>query len=204
LSALDNFQRHHEPYRRRSVINNTVDRPSGILYLAKTNTITAEFQVTASQPASQCWRQRAIVVADANGNPGSKSYLYLGRVNAFTLDTIAIGRQRANGALQFNPIYANTAPYPTVSFQGFSAGSVPFFEVGDGTSQSGTATFAADANFNGGLVTATVDTMNLARASSSGTGTGTGSLEFDARNHHCKHAKHRVSSRRPAGLESER
>lgn len=92
-----------------SAINNAVNRPSGILYLAKTNVLIPGFQTTTSE-AGTTTGNSGIVVGDCNQNNGSPSYIYLRHANTIAADTISIGRQKANGNLLFNPIYANTAP----------------------------------------------------------------------------------------------
>jgi fibronectin-binding autotransporter adhesin len=181
LSALDNFSANVSRFLVGATVGNSVNRPSGIVYLARTNTITAGFQTTTSE-AGTTTANAGIVVGDANSNAGSPSFTYLGQANTISADIIAIGRQKANGNLLFNPIYANTAPYPSVTFQGFNSGRVSIFDIGDGVGNTGTTTLTADANLTGGLVTAAVDTMNIGRASggASGSGTSTGTLEFDA------------------------
>src|SRR6185503_15407882 len=121
LSALDNF---NATVNRLTVgasaINNVVNRPSGVLYLARTNRITAGFQTTTMH-AGTTTGNSAIDVADCNGNAGSASSLWLGQVNTITADTIGIGRQKATGNLRFNTIYANIAPYPSLTLQGFTS-----------------------------------------------------------------------------------
>jgi hypothetical protein len=56
------------------------------------------------------------------------------------------------------------------------------FSVADGAGNTGTTTFTADTDLSGGIVTASVDTMNVGRASSGGTGANptTGTFTFDA------------------------
>ncbi|HEV2694677.1 MAG TPA: autotransporter-associated beta strand repeat-containing protein [Verrucomicrobiae bacterium] len=162
-------------------INNAVNRPGGILYLAKTNTITTTFQATNVETGSTTGNS-GLVLGDCNQNPGPTSFIYLGQVNTISADTIGIARQKANGTVQFNPIYANTAPYPSVMFKGFSSSLVSILDVGDGLGNSGTTAGIGDLNLAGGLVTGAVDTLNVGRASNAGTAisTTTGSLEFDA------------------------
>ena len=182
LSALDNFTTTASRLLVGAVVNNTVNRPSGVLYLAKTNTITAEY-LTGTSDSGTTAADGALVVGDCVSNPGSTCSLSLGQVNVFTLDTVGIGRQKTSATLSFNSIYANIAPYPTVIFQGFSANPVTLFEVGNGVANTGTTTLTADVNLTGGIVSATLATLNLGRASSGVTTTGgttTGSLEFDA------------------------
>ncbi|HXU79352.1 MAG TPA: autotransporter-associated beta strand repeat-containing protein [Methylomirabilota bacterium] len=180
LSALNRFDATVSRLLVGATIGNVVNRPSGILYLARTNTITAAFQTTTIE-AGTGTANAGIVVADCNQNAGSQSSLWLGQVNTIKSDTIAIGRQKANGRLLFNPLYANLAPYPVVTFQGFNSGQVSVFDVGDSVGNTGTTSLNADANLTGGTVNATIDIMNVGRASSGGTaGTTVGSFEFDA------------------------
>jgi autotransporter-associated beta strand protein len=181
LSALDNFTNIVSRLAVGASINNTVDRPSGILYLAKTNTITADFLTTTTDSGTTT-ANGGIVVADCNSNAGSQSQLWLGERNIIHADTIGVGRQKAGGILQFNTIYANIAPYPSVAFQGLNGNPISFFEVGNGAGNSGTTTFTADANLTGGFVTASIATLTVGRGSSSTSGSGivTASMELDA------------------------
>jgi autotransporter-associated beta strand protein len=184
LSALDTFNATLSRLTvGASAINNAVNRPSGILYLAKTNSIKTGFQTTTSE-AGTTTGNSGIVVGDCNGNAGSASFIYLGQVNTISADTIGIGRQKVTSTILFNPLYANVAPYPTVTFQGFSSNQVSIFDVGDGIGNTGTTSCRGNLNLNGGIVNATVDTMNIGRASSgvSGTSSGTssGQMFFDA------------------------
>lgn len=182
LSALDNFT---ATAGRLTVgacaVNNAVNRPSGALYLAKTNTLTLGFQTTTMH-AGTTTGNAGIAVADCNGNAGSASSIYLGQVNSISADTIGIGRQKASAHLLFNPIHSNTVPYPSVTFSGFSSSRVSDFSVGDGVGNTGTTTLSADADFTGGWVNLAADTINLGRASGGATGGGTttGALLFDA------------------------
>jgi fibronectin-binding autotransporter adhesin len=180
LSALDTFNAGVSRFLVGASVNNAVNRPSGIIYLAKTNSITAGFQTTTITNGTTT-ANAGLVVADCNGNAGSRSFLYLGQVNTITADSIGIGRQKASATLTFNSIYANTAPYPTLTLQGFSSSRVPILEIGDSAGNTGTTTLSADADLRGGIINASVDTLTLGRASSGGTsGTTTGTLEFDA------------------------
>ena len=181
LSALDTFSVTNSRLAVGAAINNAVNRVSGILYLARTNTIAAAFQ-TASPETSTTGVNSAIVVGDANSNAGNASSLYLGLVNTINADTIGIGRQKASAHLLFNPIYANIAPYPTVTIGGYTGSRVAFFDVADSVTNTGTTTLTADTTFGGGIVNALIDTLNVGRASSGATGSGTttGTLNFDA------------------------
>src|SRR5262249_19153241 len=139
------------------------------------------FQTTTVESSSTT-ANGAIVVGDCNGNAGSPSFMYLGQVNTITADTIALGRQKTQGHLLFNPIYSNAPPFASVTFQGFSATTVSNFDVGTGVGNSGTTSCTGDLNLTGGRVIATIDNMNVGRASSAGTGAALsrGVLAFDA------------------------
>jgi hypothetical protein len=182
LSALDNFTAN---INRLTVgacaVNNAVNRPGGILYLARTNTINCSYSTTNSEVGSTTGVS-GIVLGDCNQNQGPTSYIYLGQVNTISADTISIARQKSSGSVLFNPIYANIAPYPSVTLQGYSSGLVSNLDVGDGAGNTGTTSGTGDLNLAGGLVTAAADTVNIGRASAgtSGAGATTGSLEFDA------------------------
>ena len=182
LSALDKFSANVSRVGIGAcTVNNAVNRPGGILYLARTNTITAGFQTTTIDSGTATGNG-AIVIGDCNGNPGPASSLYLGQANTISADTIGIGRQKATGHLLFNPAYANIAPYPTLTLQGFSSSRVGAFQVGNGVGNSGTTTFSADTDLSGGIVNALINTLTIGRASTNGTGanTTTGTLKFDA------------------------
>jgi len=88
LSALDNFNTAVSRFLVGATIGNTVNRPSGIVYLAKTNSITAGFQTTTITNGSTT-ANAGLVVADCNQNNGSASFIYLGQVNTISADTIA-------------------------------------------------------------------------------------------------------------------
>lgn len=180
LSGLDTFSLTNGRLAVGASINNTVNRPSGILYLAKTNTITSVFQTT-TEDAGTTTANSAIVVADCDANAGSTSSLFLGLANTITADTIGIGRQKASGVVQFNTIYANVAPYPTATIQGFSANSVSVLEVGNGVGNTGTTTLTGTMDLTGGIVTGAASNLFVGHASSGGgSGNTTGILSFDA------------------------
>lgn len=182
LSALDNFTANVSKLAVGAcAVNNAVNRPGGTLYLARTNVINCAFSTTNSEVGSTTGNT-AIDLGDCNQNPGPISYIYLGQVNTISADTIGIARQKSSGTVQFNSIYANVAPYPSLTLKGYSSSTVAFLDVGDGAGNTGTTSGIGDLNLTGGLVTASVDVLNVGRASggASGVGTTTGTMEFDA------------------------
>jgi autotransporter-associated beta strand protein len=182
LSALDNFTAN---LNRLAVgactVNNAVNRPGGILYLARTNTINCVFQTTTAEAGSTTGNS-ALLIGDCNQNQGPASFIYLGQGNTISADTIGVARQKTTASLLFNPIYANVLPYPSVTFKGFSSSVVSIFDVGDGIGNTGTTAGTGTMDLSGGIVTASVNTLNVGRASGgvSGVGTTTGNLVFDA------------------------
>ncbi len=183
MSGLDNYNCTVAQIAVGATAANAINYVSGILYLAKTNNITTTFQTTTTDTSGN-QANAGITVGDSIFNSGLPSFLYLGQANTINADTIAIGRQKTSATLQFNPIYPNVAPYPTVTFQGYSSSAVGLFEVGGGAFNTGTTTLTADANLTGGIVNAKISTLSVGYASTatSGAGTTTGTLEFDAGN----------------------
>src|SRR5262249_39791284 len=131
LSALDNLNVTANRMLVGATIGNVVNRPSGVLYLAKTNNISTAYQATNTDVGTGTGNV-AVDIADCNGNAGAPSTVYLGLVNTISVDSFGIGRQKASGHFQFNPLYANVAPYPTLTLQGYSSGNVSVLEIANG------------------------------------------------------------------------
>jgi autotransporter-associated beta strand protein len=161
------------------------DYPGGVMYLAATNNIIAEYSTTASETSSTAGTA-AFVVGDTSGSNGTNSYLYLGQNNTITADTIFTAREQFNAAtIAFNPYLPNlNSPIgpPTATFKGYSANAVSIFSVGDGAATSGTASCNGTDDFSGGVVNATIGTLNVGRAGSNSSGAGDciGVLNFSA------------------------
>jgi autotransporter-associated beta strand protein len=162
-----------------------VNFPGGVVYLAATNNITAEFSTTASETSSTAGTA-AFIVGDTSSSNGTNSFLYLGQNNMITADTIFTAREKLNAAtMAFNPNLPNlnspTTP-PTVTFQGYSASAVSIFSVGDGAANSGTDSGNGTDNFLGGIVNANISTLNVGRggANAAGGGNTVGVLSFSA------------------------
>ena len=183
MSALDNFTANiNKMGIGASTVDNLINRPSGNIYLAKNNVITCSFTTTNNVEAGSTTGNAGISVGDCNQNQGQTSLFYLGQSNTISADSIGIARQKSSATMQFNPIYVNVAPYPSVIFKGYTTMLVSNLDVGDGVGNSGTTAGTGDLNLTGGFVTASVDTLNVGRASgaTSGTGTTTGTMEVDA------------------------
>jgi hypothetical protein len=149
-------------------------RPSGILYLASANTITA----SGSSPAIQIGGQ-----GGGSGNAGNGSFLYLGRTNVIYANGISVGTVKQGGcAILFNPAFLNNNP--AAYFRGASGdlSRVPNWTIADSMSQGGTVNASGTNDFTGGTVDALVDTMTIAKSSAGGStaiGNPAGLLTFD-------------------------
>jgi fibronectin-binding autotransporter adhesin len=162
----------------------SIRRTSGIVYLARTNNITATVDVSGSETSDESGSAEAIDIGDNYGNNGPESYLYLGLVNNINGDAIAVGRQKQTGEMVFNPAFNNPSAY----FRGQDGVSpVSVWSIGDGvantgtTSGTGTCDFTSGSGGSDGYVNALVDTMYIGRGAGTGSGSGSSSgiLTFD-------------------------
>jgi len=158
----------------------SINRAGGTVYLAQTNVIRAAV-VASNTVSSSTGTAVSLDVADANGNGGHASFLYLGQTNAIYADAICTARQKSSGTIQFNPNLVSAATLPSAYFRGANASAVATWCVGDGVANSGTTTCAGVNDFSGGLVNALVGTLYVGRAANNtaGSGTTTGTLTFD-------------------------
>ena len=153
----------------------TLNYDNGIIYLAKTNIITAGATGTGDTAA--------IVVGDNSGNPGNSSYLYLGLTNAIYANNIgcALGKETIISGIMFNPSFTNSNP--VAYFRGNDGVSpVTYWAIADGMAATGTARERGVCDFSGGTVNAVVNAMVLARPSTGASAgyTSTGTLTMTA------------------------
>ncbi len=147
-------------------------RPTGTLYLAKTNSLTA----TGATPAIQIGGQ-----GGGSGNAGNGSFLYLGLTNAIFANGINVATVKQGGcSMLFNPAFTNANP--TAYFRGADGISpVPAWYIADSESSGGTVNTTGTNDFSGGTVNALAGTLTLARSSTgSGLGDPVGVLTFSA------------------------
>ena len=138
------------------------NRPSGALYLARTNFITAG----GSAPA--------LDVGDTGsaGNNGNVSILLLGQTNVFFVNNVATARLKSQfGSISFNPVFTANNGNPAAYFRAADGSSrISNWTLADGIGNSGgTTTPSATNNFTGGTVDALVDTLTLGKTSTAGT-----------------------------------
>jgi hypothetical protein len=170
LSGLDTFTAAVAKIEIGSLGTNA--RPSGTLYLAKTNLITA----SGAAPAIQIGGQ-----GGGSGNAGNGSFLYLGQTNAIFANGISVATVKQGGcSMLFNPALSNGNP--VAYFRGADGVSpVPTWYIADSQSQGGTVNTTGTNDFTGGTINALVDELTLARSSTgSGNGNPAGTLTFAA------------------------
>src|ERR1051325_8161022 len=157
MQGLDNFN----ATASRVMIGNAniatpCNRASGLLFLARTNAITA----SGTSPA--------LIVGESDSNNGSGSTLFLGQTNVLLINNIGIGRTKETGtSMRFNTTaFASSTAYIR-SATGTRLGS---WAIGDGQSDSGTTSCNGTCDFTGGTLDAQVDTLQVGRGGSAGTG----------------------------------
>lgn len=148
-------------------------RYSGVLYLARTNTIT----LSGASPQ--------LDIGDNSGNNGGGSLLYLGLTNVINVDSVAMGLKKqnsGNSGIRFNPAF--TSLNPVAVFRGTNGpnSSVSTWAMGDGTGASATDTETGVADFTGGTIDAIINSMWLAHPSAAASGgfTANGTFTFSA------------------------
>jgi fibronectin-binding autotransporter adhesin len=177
LSGLDNFTATIAKLGVGLGVGSPANRYSGILYLARTNTIT--LGGSSSNPG--------LVVGDSAGagNTGIGCFLYLGQTNVIFADNVAVARVKQNSSsMLFNPVFTANNGNPVAYFRGADGVSrVATWSIADGTGNSGTQVTPTGTNdFTGGTVDALVDAMVLGKTStvSPTTRTAAGTLTFSA------------------------
>ena len=151
------------------------DRPSGRLYLAKTNFITGTGTVQL-RPLSLSGL--VLTIGDSIVSTGPACFVYLGDTNVFFGDQgIAVGWRRGNGNLSFGPTAVNGVAY----FRNRAGtGRQSYWGIGDNlTGNTGFASIGV-ADFTAGTVDAMVDTIYVGRTGSAGASasSGTGTLKI--------------------------
>ena len=141
-----------------------MNRPSGTIYLAGTNTI----RVNGAAPA--------IDVGDAPSNGGTEAF-YLGSTNAIFADSMTVARQKCTATLMFNPSMTGNS---VLLLNGNTNSRVSALAVGDFSAQSTSAsTVSGTMNLTGGTVNGQVNVCYVAEGQTgNGPGPTTGVLEL--------------------------
>ena len=182
MSGLDNFTMDGQQIRVGVEGSGSAKRASGILYLAKTNSLTL---------LSAGYSDSTGAGSPASGNPalyfghntsvfGSGSQIYLGISNAIFADYATIGRGDTNALFAFNPAFLGFTPTVYIRGTNGDPARVGVYIIGDGSSGSVANNAPSTNDFSGGLVDARVNYLCVGRGrnTSSSVG-GAGVLTFD-------------------------
>ena len=183
LSALDNFFLNGTQIRIGVEGGSGFRHASGIVYLAKTNTLTLS-SAGYSDPSgsgSPSSGNPALYLGHNGSAFGSGSQLYLGLANTLFLDYATIGRGDTNALLAFNPAFLGSGPF--VQVRGISGGSsrVGVYVVGDGSAGAAANNAPSTNDFSGGTVDAMINYLCVGRGRSGSSSTigGSGVLTLD-------------------------
>lgn len=165
LSELGSFQKTGD----RIVVAATGNHSHGSLYLAKTNVISLNNDITIS------WQG-----GTSNSLPCA---LYLGEANSINTgnnnNNIIVGQSGGtNAILAFNPALVNSVPAPTASFGGSATGGRGNIQVAlNGGSPNAPAHGVVD--LSGGQVTVLADLIRLGQGGDTAVASALGVLSFD-------------------------
>src|SRR6185295_821434 len=135
-----------------------VNRPSGTLILAKTNTIT----LNGASP------QVMVQDSGSNANGGTASVLTFGQVNFLNGDVMRLGGQKGNATLSFNGAFS----LPSLKIRnadGVSRASTIDFGYNGAAATTGNGTVMT-ADFTPGTVDLMANLVNIAQGAQAGSG----------------------------------
>lgn len=168
LSGLDTFNATIGRLLVAQSPNNTINRLSGTLILAKTNTIT----LTGASPQ--------VMVQDPNSNANGSLYsaLTFGQVNYLNADTLRLGGQKGNANINFNGAFSS--PSLTIrNADGVSPCTVIDFGYNAAVSTGNNTVAVAD--FSLGTVNILANLVHVPQGPiGTSTGTATGTLTLGA------------------------
>ncbi len=161
----------------------TANYPSGTVYLAQNNTITA----SNGDDAFCLGRNSSGVTSTTPGYAGSGT-VYLGQTNVLRLAGLSIGRRQSSGYMAFNPAFSGSK---SLSIRGTAGGTARINNIliGDDTSAAsgdGHPAALGVLDLRGGTVDIMANNIILGRTSTVGGTSGThnspgdGTLYFDA------------------------
>ncbi len=179
LSGLDNFQMFGSQIKMGV---EKITRASGVLYLARTNTLTllTAGYVNTDGSGSPYSGNPALYVGHNTTQGGSGSQLFLGISNSIAADYVTVGRGDVNDLLKFNPAFTNQAPVAFIHGTNGSFSPVGVYVVGDDSPGAGGSATATN-DFTGGTVNALINYLCVARGreGTNDTGTSTAVLAFN-------------------------
>jgi fibronectin-binding autotransporter adhesin len=197
LSGLSSFNANVDQlliaYSSANGTGNNMNRPSGLMYLAQTNTITLNntgaITASGSDLQNPGTMDGGLILGHAynqtNGSPNT--YLYFGQTNTINVQNVYIGARRETAFAQFNPAFIPAIP--TLKMRGIDGTSpVNLISIGDNTGNGNGNTNQAKGTLDltGGVAdikvtslvmgTSTVSSANNSQASFGAQGT----LTFNA------------------------
>ena len=183
LSALDNFILNGTQIRVGIEGGSGFRHASGIVYLAKTNTLTLA-SAGYSDPAgsgSPSSGNPALYLGHNGSSFGSGSQIYLGINNSLFLDYATVGRGDTNALLAFNPAFLGLNPSVYLRGTNGPSSRVGVYAVGDGSAGAQANNSPSTNDFSGGTVDALVNYLSVGRGRSGNNSSvgGSGVLTFN-------------------------
>ncbi len=183
LSGLDTLAMNGTQIRVGVEGSGSFHHASGIIYLAKVNTLTLN---TAGYSDS------ANTGSPGSGNPalyighngsafGNGSQLYLGINNSLFMDYATIGRGDKNALMAFNPAFLNQSPSVYIRGTNGDPTRVGVYVIGDGSAGAQANSAPSTNDFTGGTVDAMINYLCVGRGRSGNNSTvgGSGVLTFN-------------------------
>jgi pectin methylesterase-like acyl-CoA thioesterase len=172
LAGLGNFNAHVSRLGLGSTVfqnpGNAAQREAGALFLARTNLIVLGYTDTLANYQTAGKTNALELSRNPGNNAGSLSLLVLGQTNAFFLDSLGVGRDKASASaaawMGFNPAFLASNPSAYFRGVGGPASRVTWWAIGDMNANASSAQVAVGTNdFTGGTVDALVDVLSLGR-----------------------------------------
>jgi fibronectin-binding autotransporter adhesin len=143
-------------------------RESAIVFLAKTNVITA----TGTSPAINMAQNNSNGAGGNNSATNLPSYLYLGMTNLIFSDAMKFGADKSAAFVSFNPAFTSIGT-PVVRIRGATGSRVSTFSVADNSALGASNQRSlGTVDFSGGVVDALIDLAYVGRGNG-GNNTGT-------------------------------
>ncbi len=181
LSGLDNFSMNGTQIRVGVEGSGSFHHASGIIYLAKENTLTLNSAgYSDSGVGSPNSGNPGFYIGHNGSTFGNGSQLYLGVSNSLFMDYATVGRGDKNVFVGFNTAFTNQNPSVLIRGTNGASTRVGVYVVGDG-SAGAQSTVASTNDFSGGSVDALINYLCVGRGRSgnSSTSGGSGILTFN-------------------------
>jgi len=179
LSGLDTFQMYGTQIKLGT---ENITRAGGILYLARTNTLTLlnSGYSNADGSGSPYSGNPALTLGHNKTAVANGAQVYLGISNCIAADYVTIGRGDANDLMEFNPAFLGANPSVFISGTNGSSSPVGIYVVGDDSPGAGGSSTATN-DFTGGTVNLLANYLCVARGreGANDTGSSAGVLTFN-------------------------